>query len=62
MRLAYPNGFTIVQASEADPAGLFSLDLVGLDGGISGASSNITESGRVLQMWAGPACTRMFVG
>ncbi|MCS5680662.1 MAG: hypothetical protein NZ603_12280, partial [Acidimicrobiales bacterium] len=58
---AYSNGFSIVQAVETDPAGLFDLDAVGLDGGgISGATSNITDSGRVLQLWAGEACSRLF--
>jgi hypothetical protein len=60
MRRAYSDGFSIVQAVETDPAGLFDLDAVGLDGGISGATSNTTDSGRVLQLWAGEACFRLF--
>ena len=60
MRMAYPVGFSIGQAAETDPAGYFGLDAVGLDGGISGAASNTTESGRVLQMWAGSSCSRFF--
>ena len=60
MRTAYSDGFSIVQAVETDPAGLFDLDAVGLDGGISGATSNTTDSGRVLQLWAGEACSRLF--
>ena len=60
MRTAYSDGFSIVQAVETDPAGFFDLDAVGLDGGISGATSNTTDSGRVLQLWAGEACSRLF--
>ncbi len=60
MRLAYPDGFSITQAVEGDPAGFFGLDAVGIDTGISGATSNTSESGRVLQLWAGDACSRLF--
>ncbi|MDP6975121.1 MAG: hypothetical protein QF575_00995 [Acidimicrobiales bacterium] len=60
MRLAYPDGFSITQAVEGDPAGFFGLDAVGIDTGISGATSNTSESGQVLQLWAGDACSRLF--
>ena len=56
VRLAYPDGFSVVQTDQADPAGFFDLDPVGLAGPISGATSNTTDEGRVLQLWAGSAC------
>jgi hypothetical protein len=56
VRLAYPDGFSVVQTDQADPAGFFDLDPIGLAGPISGATSNTTDEGRVLQLWAGSAC------
>ena len=56
MRLAYPDGFLVVQPDPADPAGFFDLDSVGLGGRISGATSNTGDSGLVLQLWAGDSC------
>ena len=44
-----------------DPAGYFHIDPFRLGDMIEGVTGNTTSAGRVLQLWAGAGCLRVFV-
>ena len=45
-----------------DPAGKFRIDPFGLGMFIHGVASNTNDQGKILQMWAGEECQRLFAG
>ena len=53
---------TQVTVGSNDPAGIFIIDPFGLGLFIEGLVGNMDADGKVLQMWAGDSCKRIFVG
>ena len=60
----YPDEYTLDQAlpDSNDPAGYLRIDPFRLGALIEGMTSNTTAGGRVLQLWSGDSCQRVFVG
>ena len=61
---AHPDELTIEHAypDSNDPAGYFRINPFRLGDMIEGVTGNTTSVGRVLQLWAGAGCPRVFVG
>ncbi len=58
LREVYGDGLLLTSPVEDDPAGSFSVEGFGVSAGMRGVTSNTTEIGRVLQVWAGDGCAR----
>ncbi|MCY3850566.1 MAG: hypothetical protein OXF75_07180 [Acidimicrobiaceae bacterium] len=61
MEAVYGASFEVVQPMEGEEIGLFSVANPASGGVINGTTSDVTPDGRVLNMWAGDACVRIFV-
>ena len=61
LEVAYGSSLEMLQPMEGEELGLFSVANPASGGVISGTTSDATPEGRVLSMWAGDACVRIFV-
>jgi len=60
-----PNGQVVIEEAlpgTNDPAGKFQIDPFGLGMLINGLTSNTSDQGKILQMWAGEGCQRFSEG
>lgn len=61
LEVTYGSSLEIVQPTEGEDLGLFSVTNPASGGVINGTTSDVTPEGRVLSMWAGDTCVRIFV-
>lgn len=61
LEATYGASFMVVQPMEDDELGVFSITNPASGGVINGTTSDVIPQGRVLSMWAGDTCTRVFV-
>ena len=61
LEVTYGSSSEVVQPIEGEEIGLFSVTNPASGGVINGTTSDVTPEGRVLSMWAGDACLRIFI-
>ena len=61
LEVTYGASFEVVQPVEEEELGVFSVSNPASGGVINGTTSDVTPEGRVLNLWAGDACQRVFI-
>lgn len=61
LEVVYGASFVVLQPIEEEEPGVFSISNPASGGVINGTTSDVTSEGRVLSLWAGDACQRVFV-
>ncbi len=61
LEVIYGASFEVDQPVEEEELGVFSISNPASGGVINGTTSDVTPEGRVLNLWAGGACQRIFV-
>ena len=61
LEVTYGSSLEMIQPIQGEELGLFSVTNPASGGVINGTTSDMTPEGRVLSMWAGDTCVRIFV-
>lgn len=61
LEITYGSALVLVAPLEGEDVGLFAVTNPGSGGVLNGTTTSLEPDGRVIDLWAGDSCTRVFV-